>query len=226
MHPDLLNNPTFLRYYETWQRDPTSLVFAPLADFFCQYKLFADARKICEAGVRNNPNSVLAHYSMAKVYTYTREWHAAKHEAQWVLAHTPKHEAALEILQRIEQGQHQTVDVRTVTVPKVVEVVVPTPVIPAVLPDSGMSQRESRSEVTVLDPRSSVKSDAGMTKSAAKPPRKSWQTVTMAKIYIQQGHLFKARTIYKTILMRDPKNVEALAGLTSLERQMRDAATA
>lgn len=223
MHPDLLNNPTFLRYYEMWQRDPKSLVFAPLADFFCQYKLFADARKICEAGVRNNPNSVLAHYSMAKVYTYTREWHAAKHEALWVLAHTPKHEAAMEILQRIEQGQHQSADVRTVTVPKVVEA---TSVIPAVLPDSGNGQRESSSEVTVQDPRPSVKPNAGMTKSAAKPPRKSWQTVTMAKIYIQQGHFFKARTIYKTILTRDPQNAEALAGLTSLESQMKDAAIA
>ncbi len=203
MHPDLLNNPTFLRYYEMWQRDPKSLVFAPLADFFCQYKLFADARKICEAGVKHNPTSVLAHLSLARVYIYTREWHSARHEAQWVLARTPKHEGAIEILLKVEQSQAPVTNI----------VVQPSPVILNAVKD------------LKRDSSPLAQNDKKVAKPAAKPARKSWQTVTMAKIYTQQGHYFKARTIYKTILTRDPQNAEALAGLTSLERQMRDAVT-
>lgn len=230
MHPELLNNPTFLCYYETWQRNPASLVFAPLADFFCQHHLFAEARRVCEAGVKHNPDSVLAHYSLARTYTFTREWHSARHEAQWVLARVSDHEGAQEVLQKVLQNQlpERQMTVRPAPIVVAMEQAGGSmPVIPAVLPDSGKRQRESSSEVTVLDPRSSVKPEAGMTKSMAqRPPRKSWQTVTMARIYAQQGHHFKARTIYKSILMRDPQNAEAQAGLASLEQKMRDSANA
>lgn len=238
MHPELLNNPTFLRYHEIWQRDPKSLVFAPLADFFCQHKLYADARKVCEAGVKHNPNSVLAHYSLAKAYLCTREWHSARHEAQWVLARTSDHQGALDVLRQVEQHQvpvrHMMVqpEVATSQNDRLAEVMVAaggssSPVIPAMLPDSGKSQpvpavlggEEARNEESILDPRSKLELTAGMT--TKKMP---WQTVTMAKIYSQQGLYFKARTIYKTILSRDPQNVEAQAGLATLERTMRDAA--
>lgn len=243
MHPDLLNNPTFLRYHETWQRDPKSVVFAPLADFFVQHKLYADARKVCEVAVRHHPDSVLAHYSLAKAYLSTREWHSARHEAQWVIARVVNHQGALDVLQQVEQHQvpvrHMMVQpsLKSEPAPAPAGVAAPAPmetiakvmeqsggsvspsVIPATLPDSGNGQRESSSEKQLLDPRLKVKPAAGVT---AKPI--PWQTVTMAKIYSQQGLYFKARTIYKTILSRDPQNAEAQAGLATLERIMRDAA--
>jgi tetratricopeptide (TPR) repeat protein len=224
MHPELLNNPTFVRYYEAWQQNQGSLVFAPLADFLCQYKLFAEARKVCEAGVKNNPNSVLAHYSLAKTYTYTREWHSARHEAQWVLARVNDHEGALDVLQKVEQNQIPMKQLLVRPEPIVAAIEAAggsTPVIPTVLPDSGKSQRESSSDKQSLAPRSKVNPTAGVT--AKKVP---WQTVTMAKIYAQQGHYFKARTIYKTILSREPQNAEAQAGLATLEQKMRDSANA
>lgn len=218
MHPELLDNPILARYYETWQRDPRSLVFAPLADFLCQRKLFADARKICEAGVRHNPDSVLAHYSLAKTYTYTREWHSARHEAQWVLAKIPDHQGAMAVLQQVEQSQSPVRHMVVSPAPIVAAIEAAggsTPVVPAALPDSGKSQREPSSENQVLDPRLQLKSDAGVT--AKKLP---WQTVTMAKIYAQQGHHFKARTIYRALLSCDPQNREASRGLAALELQM------
>lgn len=215
MHPELLNNPTFVRYYEAWQQNQGSLVFAPLADFLCQYKLFAEARKVCETGVKHNPNSVLAHYCLAKAYTFTREWHSARHEAQWVLARVTDHEGALDVLQKVEQSQ----------TPVKQMMVKPERIVAAMEAAGGSSSPLSSvaaEEVAPL-PKPIMPDTPKMT---PKSDRKTvpWQTVTMAKIYAQQGHYFKARTIYKTILSRDPQNAEAQAGLATLEQKMRDSA--
>lgn len=207
MHPELLNNPTFVRYYETWQQNQGSLVFAPLADFLCQYKLFAEARKVCEAGVKHNPNSVLAHYCLAKAYTYTREWHAARHEAQWVLARVTDHEGALDVLQKVEQSR---TPVQQITVK-------PERLVAAIEAAGGST------DPVIMKPASPVLPQNNKSEATKRP---KWQTVTMAKIYAQQGHYFKARTIYKTILSREPQNAEAQAGLATLEQKMRDSANA
>lgn len=206
MHPELLNNPTFVRYYETLQQNPGSLVFAPLVDFLCQYKLFAEARKVCESGVKHNPQSVLAHYCLAKVYIYTREWHSARHEAQWVLARISDHEGALAVLQKVE---HSQVPAQQITVKP--------ERIAAAIEASGGSVSPAADQGT---PKKRFQKPATSKKQPA------WQTVTMAKIYAQQGHYFKARTIFKTILSRDPQNTEAQTGLASLEQKMRDSANA
>lgn len=255
MHPELLNNPTFLRYNETWQRDPKSIVFAPLADFFVQYKLYADARKVCEVAVKYHPDSVLAHYSLAKAYLSTREWHSARHEAQWVIARVASHQGALDVLQQVEQHQvpvrHMVVQPQSKSVSPLAEDAPPTPAevavsvpmdtIAKVMEQSGGSQSplsvvskaaggaETSSEGPPLlrgDGRSAATGPATLETTAAKNSRKPipWQTVTMAKIYSQQGLYFKARTIYKAILSRDPQNTEATAGLATLERTMKDAA--
>ncbi len=209
MHPDLLNNPTFLRYHEIWQRDPESIVFAPLADFFCQHKLYADARKVCEEGVRHHPHSVLAHYSLARSYLHTREWHSARHEAQWVLARVANHEGALDVLRQIDRHQ---VPVRHIVVqPVSVPAKTATEEIAKVVEKAG-GAIVATPEKTPSSPR----------KTSRRPM--PWMTVTMAKIYSQQGLYFKARTIYKTILSRDPQNTEAKSGLATLQRVMRDAA--
>jgi Tfp pilus assembly protein PilF len=194
MHPELLNNAAFLRYYESWQNDPRSLVFAPIAEFYCQYKLYADARRICEAGVKANPQSVLAHYTLARTYILTREWHAARHEAQWVLARVPDHEGAVEVLKKVEQAQ-TTRPAEAYFAPVTV-------------------RAKSPEKVKTASPKNE------------KRTRAPWQTITMAKIYAQQGHFVKARTIYKTILSVDPANGDARAGLATVERMMRDAARA
>lgn len=280
MHPELLNNPTFLRYFDMWQRDTKSLVFAPLADFFCQHKLYADARKVCEAGVKHNPNSVLAHYSLAKAYICTREWHSARHEAQWVLGRVAGHQGALNVLHQVEQ--HQVPTRHIVVQPEVTPAILSADLVRVEeltreqtvqnnklaeamaaaggsLSPSAASAKEAAvfhtddvadeddvveedsDEDSVTDETASsedlpmMRRDLGRGAAIPEAPAKTipanraqkllpWQTVTMAKIYSQQGLLYKARTIYKTILSRDPQNTEAQAGLVTLERMIRDAA--
>lgn len=219
MHPDLLNNPAFLRYYDSWQKNPTSIVFAPIAEFYCHYKLYADARRICEAGVKANPQSVLAHYTMARVYMCTREWHAARHEAQWVLVRVPNHVGALDVLKKVDVAL-SAARRPVVAQPVQLQAVQPVPVVQKVKPVVLVQEPEPadfETEVVATKPKR-------QRSTTLKPA--PWHTVTMAKIYAQQGHFVKARTIYKTILNIDPSNNEAQTGLATVERMMRDAINA
>lgn len=216
MHPELLNNPTFLRYYGAWQQDPRSLVFAPIAEYFCQYGQFAEARKICEAGAKHNPQSVIAHFTLAKIYVCTREWHAARHELHWVLNQAPNHSGAKELVLKVDQALavgHAELDTYPVQV----------------LPQASARFSETARAVlaappTLTEPLVHVASAERVVKPSARrlriPPLK---TVTMAKIYAQQGYWSQARSIYKTLLANDPTNADALAGLATMERMQRDA---
>jgi len=242
MHPELLNNPAFVRYYEAWQLNPASLVFAPIAEFYCQYKLYADARRICEAGVRANPQSVIAHYTLARTYVHTREWHAARHEAQWVLSRVPQHSGAMDVLRKVDQalsGQRLRVvesQPKSAPVPVQVTVQPEIPVVPeakAPMVYTQPAEPEDFETVVIALPPPEAK-PVEETPVQAKPKKRRatvikpapWHTVTMAKIYAQQGHFIKARTIYKTILNLDPENHEAKTGLESVERKMREEARA
>ena len=60
MHPDLLNNAPFLRYYSQWQENPKSMVFAPIAEYFRLYGMADEAIKICLEGLLNH-RSCLGH---------------------------------------------------------------------------------------------------------------------------------------------------------------------
>lgn len=51
----------------------------------------------------------------------------------------------------------------------------------------------------------------------APKPAQAWQTLTMAKIFVAQGHFDQAREVYQSILAHDPGNEEAKQGLTRLQ---------
>ncbi|PIR20233.1 MAG: hypothetical protein COV45_06680 [Deltaproteobacteria bacterium CG11_big_fil_rev_8_21_14_0_20_47_16] len=233
MHPDLLNNPAFVRYYDAWQQNPASIVFAPIAEFYCQYKLYADARRICEAGLKSNPQSVLAHYTMARTYVCTREWHAARHEAQWVLARVSGHTGALEVLQKVDHalGGARLRAVPTQSISSQVQAPAgrssdPKPPAKPVVMVQDVEPAGFETVVTVAPAPQEVPKEKPVKVQRSKVIRPApWHTVTMAKIYAQQGHYVKARTIYKTILNLDPENNEAQTGLATVERKMRDAAS-
>ena len=51
-------------------------------------------------------------------------------------------------------------------------------------------------------------------------------TVTLANLYLQQGHLEDAETAFREVLQGQPTSTEALAGLQEIERQRREALAA
>jgi len=103
MHPDLLNNSLFLRYYNQWLEDPTSIVFASIADFFLRYGLVDDALRICLEGLNHHPDFVSGRLVLAKVFLQKKEVPRAKEELKKVLNQVPEQARALEMIRLIDE---------------------------------------------------------------------------------------------------------------------------
>lgn len=160
MHPELLNNSLFVRYYNQWLEDPTSIVFASLAEFFLGVEKTDEAVRLCLEGLHHHPEFVSGRLVLAKAFLQKGEYQRAKSELRRVLEKVPNQEKAKELLNLI-----------------------------------GVREREK------------VVPNA--------PPR--WQTLTMAKIFVAQGHFNQAREVYQSILAHDPANEEARRGLEHLQ---------
>ena len=183
MHPDLLNNSLFLRYYQQWQDDPTSIVFAPIAEYLLLYGMVDEALEICRAGLKRHPAFVSGRVVMAKVHLKRGNWDEADEQLRQALSTMPTNRSARELLQEIDDMRHQ----------------------------ERLAAQEGSSAAV------SAGRAGGEEIQEAKSHRSpSWNTVTMAKIYASQGFYDRARTIYRSILARDPNNETALRGLKSL----------
>lgn len=101
MHPDLLNNATFLRYYARWQADPTSAAFVGVADYFREYRLYDDALRVCTAGLQQNPDLLSGHLVLARIYIDLQRRPEAEAELHWVLTRAPHHPDARRWLAQI-----------------------------------------------------------------------------------------------------------------------------
>lgn len=191
MHPELLNNSLFLRYYNQWQQDPTSIVFAPIAEYFLSYGLTDDAIRVCLAGLHHHPDLVSGRLSLAKAYLRKKEFTKAKGELQRVLNLVPNQSKALELFGQIS-GE----------APK----------------GARHLFEEQREEGRGFNQVGSLTEELSCSKRSQAPLETTrWQTITMAKIYTAQGHRDQARQVYQAILAKDPQNQEAIQGLKQLE---------
>lgn len=105
MHPDLLSNSIFLRYYSQWQEDPSSVVFVAIAEYLLGYGLADEAIKVSREGLKHHPRLVLGHLSLAKAHLRKKDWARAKESLQWILKENPGQQKALELLELAEKGE-------------------------------------------------------------------------------------------------------------------------
>jgi len=103
MHPDLLNNSLFLSYYSRWQKNPDSVVFASIADYFLRYKMIDNAYKVCKEGLRRNPKLSIGHIVMAKIHIARGNLEEAEEEIRTTMQMTPKNQLARDLLVKIEE---------------------------------------------------------------------------------------------------------------------------
>jgi tetratricopeptide (TPR) repeat protein len=112
MHPDLLNNSLFLRYYNQWQKNPDSIVFASIADYLLTYGLIDDAHKVCEEGLKRHPQFTVGRFVMAKIHLKRGNYEEAEEQLRGVLQMNPKNEQAHKLLSKIDEmrsGQSQEI---------------------------------------------------------------------------------------------------------------------
>lgn len=98
MRPELIENPTFLRYYEKWQRDPKSIVFAAISEIFRSHNLLEDAIKIAQEGLNHHPNLISGRLALAKALLAKGETTLAHEQASLVLVLMPSNEDARKII--------------------------------------------------------------------------------------------------------------------------------
>ena len=228
MHPELLNNSTFLRYYQQWQRNPESIVFAAIADYFLRYQMIEEANDICQHGLKRFPNLVSGRLILAKIFIAKQAWDEALTELHYVLSLQTEQAEALLLMKQIQRELRDFGPVETIVeaheaiaevsrgessfaqepIPEIIE---PLPELAPVLeakpePILPKKLKMAREEEPIPD------EDPGID---ILPSR--WKTLTMARILQTQGHSHKARQIYLAILARDPQNETAREALAALQ---------
>lgn len=108
MHPDLLNNSLFLRYYSQWQKNPDSIVFASIADYFLRYGMIDNALKVCKEGLKRHPKLTVGHIVMAKIHIARGNFEEAEEELRITLQIIPKSQQAEELMAKIEEVKRGT----------------------------------------------------------------------------------------------------------------------
>ena len=107
MHPELLNNSVFLRYYNQWRENPDSILFVPLAEYYLHYGEIDQAIQICVAGVKKHPHLVTGRLVLAKAYYQKGSWESAKEQLVFILNFSSNHQEALNWLRKIELKQEE-----------------------------------------------------------------------------------------------------------------------
>lgn len=115
MRPELIENPTFLRYYEKWQRDPTSIVFAAISEIFKKHNMIDDAIKIAIEGLKHHPSLVSGRLALAKAYLAKGEERLAKEQAALVLTIMPSNEEAKQLVNPQSAGTTAFENVEEIT---------------------------------------------------------------------------------------------------------------
>lgn len=98
MRQEIRDNSTFLRYHAIWSANPSSVVFAPLAEMLILHKCYEEAIVVCKKGLEKNPDLVSGRIALARAYVGVSNLKRAKEEVTIILNKYKNHPEALEIL--------------------------------------------------------------------------------------------------------------------------------
>ena len=105
MHPELLQNSQFLRYYEKWQKAPDSVAFIPVAEYFLKYNMVKESLDVCKKGLLWHPQMVSARLLFAKILIKNSQFEDAAEELQHIFMLVPDHPGAKKLLDEVENIQ-------------------------------------------------------------------------------------------------------------------------
>jgi len=100
---ELSHNPHFSRYFRTWQKNPLSIVFIPLAQICREKGHLQEAQEICEKGLSHHPHSVSGRLMLARIYFDMDKMKEARGVLEEILKELPVQKEALILLARINQ---------------------------------------------------------------------------------------------------------------------------
>lgn len=90
--------PHFREYLERFKEDPTSRIFAPLAEAYRRMGKVEEAIEICKKGLEHHPDFYGGRVALAKCYIDEKDFNSAKRELELVVASAPDNLMAQRLL--------------------------------------------------------------------------------------------------------------------------------
>ena len=117
--PELLKNPHFVRYFNTWQKNPASIVFIPLAEIYREKGHYEEAREVCLKGLETHPQSVGGMLTLARIHYDQENYAGARTWIEKILAEIPGQKEAQTLLERVNAASVPVSPVRSEITPSV-----------------------------------------------------------------------------------------------------------
>ncbi len=182
---DAASADEIFRYEQILARDPSSLVFAALAELYRKRKMPDRAVKVCRRGLQHHPEFVSGRVALARAYADLGEIGRAERELERVVQAAPENLVAQRLLLAIYRKTGERAKLEK-TVHRVLSLN------PADEEARGLWRRMQESPS--MAPERGGNGGGGIT------------TQTLAEIYASQGYHRKAFEIYRRLALRDPEN--------------------
>lgn len=175
-----------VRYRQILEREPSSLVFAALAEAYRRRSMLESAVRVCRKGLRYHPNYASGRVALARAYADGGEIEHALRELSRAVALAPDNLAAQRLLSDIYERKQDPHNLER-TLHRIL----------ALAPEDD----DARERLSLIESKKE-KQPAGVT------PGRSRQIVTrtLAEIYASQGYDEKAFEIYQQLSWQDPQN--------------------
>ena len=187
------------RYRQIMAREPTSLIFAALAEAYRKRSLLRQAIEVCRRGLRAHPNFLSGRVALARAYAEAGQADLARKELEKVVSSAPDNLAAQRLLAEIYRENHD-LDQLEKTLHRILAL--------------DASDEKARQGLTWIEQQRRGELPAVEPDPA---PVKRIVTRTLAEIYASQGHHEKAFEIYQQLSSRHPENVSFHARLADLK---------
>ncbi|HVZ79619.1 MAG TPA: tetratricopeptide repeat protein [bacterium] len=192
-------SPEIAELKKKLEENPDSLVFAPLADNYRKSGQLDEALSICKRGLEKHPNYTSARVVLGRVFQDQGKTDEAQTEFKKVLDSDPENIQAHSLLGSlfIQKGEHQA------AIEEFQKVL-------TLNPDDEQVQESLRQAIEKAasqqkNPKADKKETAAIEKKTG--TKDSTASVTIAELYLKQGHFDKAIEVYQELLGNDPQNL-------------------
>ncbi len=241
------------RLAERYRDEPSSRVFAPLADVHRKLGELDEALRICQAGLARHPDYSSAYVILGKIHLERGDEDAAVRAFQEVLELDSQNLLAMRHLARLAESSGDlreaielwetvaTIDPDPESVEAHLEslrgrlgedgaAVDASPAADAASSEPGIGPFPGQDAATAAEAERTDTDETGPRTprsfrpgSEAGAPTSEIATITLAEIYAEQGFRSKALEIYRQVLGRHPENETVLQRVRSLEAEIRAA---
>jgi tetratricopeptide (TPR) repeat protein len=193
------------------EEDPDSLIFVPLAEAYRKAGSLDDACRVCRKGLEKNPDYSNAHLVLGRIYQGQVKLEDAILEFEKVLEIDPENLMAHSLLGSLFM---QKFDYKAA--------IDEYQAILTLNPDDDETQKLLKVAIEKAANAPQTVSDNQLKETGAdkKSDSGNMASVTMAELYLKQGHVDKAIETYEELLKKDPNNAVVRQRLVELKEKI------